>query len=317
MMLKAIKEDRHLKFRMKSISLIIAAAVAVSCFAAPVSASAATVDTAVISKSEMAVVGDSSSHSAVKSIEKDPFSSDVKVESDLGFSTSSIEKETIVEEDSTTSAEDVIASESKNEDSMTIVNPISGSASEIVVEKKSVTVVCDDYITVNTKALDLDRSETYKLTASVADDYKNHGVAWASTNKNVATVSSNGVVTAVGKGTCYITANIKGTNLTVKTKVTVKDYILMEVKTTAYCGCKKCNGKWYGSPTASGTDYQVGRTIAVDKNVIKLGTKVEIDGNVYVAEDTGVKGKHIDIYHDSHSAALKYGVKVKIVKVYL
>lgn len=83
------------------------------------------------------------------------------------------------------------------------------------------------------------------------------------------------------------------------------------MKITAYCGCRKCNGKWYGLPTASGTDYEEGRTIAVDKHQIPLGTHVWVNGHEYVAEDTG---KHIDwdcidIYFDDHQEAKKFGIK--------
>ena len=59
------------------------------------------------------------------------------------------------------------------------------------------------------------------------------------------------------------------------------------MKVTAYCGCRRCNGKWYGCPTASGTDYVEGRTIAVYRSQIPFGTHVWINGHEYVAEDTG------------------------------
>lgn len=80
---------------------------------------------------------------------------------------------------------------------------------------------------------------------------------------------------------------------------------------THYCGCRSCNGKWYGYPTASGADYKQGRTIAVDPNVIPLGTKVVIEGVVYVAEDTGsdIKGNRIDIFINDHDEALDLGKK--------
>ncbi len=75
---------------------------------------------------------------------------------------------------------------------------------------------------------------------------------------------------------------------------------------TAYCSCRQCCGRWSGGPTASGTMPEAGRTIAVDKRVIPLGTRVYIEGyGEFVAEDTGsaVRGNHIDIYMDSHEAA--------------
>ena len=93
---------------------------------------------------------------------------------------------------------------------------------------------------------------------------------------------------------------------------------LGKYKLTAYCGCKSCSGKW-GTRTASGKKAKQGRTIAVDRKKIKLGTKVKINGKTYVAEDVGggVKGKHIDIFFKSHKQTMKFGKKtgVKVYKV--
>lgn len=76
---------------------------------------------------------------------------------------------------------------------------------------------------------------------------------------------------------------------------------------TAYCGCRVCNGRWTGHPTALGTDYQEGRTIAVDRRVIPLGSTVEINlpgrgWTRFRAEDTGsaIKGNRIDVYVSEH-----------------
>ena len=62
---------------------------------------------------------------------------------------------------------------------------------------------------------------------------------------------------------------------------------------TAYgSDCTGCSGR-----TASGTVPEKGRTIAVDPDVIPLGSEVMIDGHIYVAEDTGgaIKGNKIDM----------------------
>lgn len=82
----------------------------------------------------------------------------------------------------------------------------------------------------------------------------------------------------------------------------------MLVVATAYCSCTKCCGKSDGI-TASGVKAKANHTIAVDKNVIPLGTKVLINGKRYVAEDTGgaIKGNRIDIFYGSHEQALKWG----------
>lgn len=77
---------------------------------------------------------------------------------------------------------------------------------------------------------------------------------------------------------------------------------------THYCNCSRCCGKWAGGPTASGVMPEAGRTVAVDKSVIPLGSEVKIGDTVYIAEDTGVKGYHIDIFCDSHSEALNRGM---------
>lgn len=93
---------------------------------------------------------------------------------------------------------------------------------------------------------------------------------------------------------------------------------------TAYCTCKKCCGKnspeVTGKPsrTRSGTSPVQGRTVAVDKNVIPLGTHIIINGHEYVAEDTGswVKGNDVDIFFNSHREALTFGVQKAEVFVY-
>lgn len=79
---------------------------------------------------------------------------------------------------------------------------------------------------------------------------------------------------------------------------------------TAYCGCVQCCGK-NDCITATGTVATEGRTIAVDPTIIPYGTTVYIDGVPYVAEDCGgaIKGNHIDMYFESHSDALKWGVQ--------
>lgn len=88
--------------------------------------------------------------------------------------------------------------------------------------------------------------------------------------------------------------------------------------TTAYCKCEKCCGIWSDSPTKGGTTPQEGRTIAVDPDVIPLGTQVIIDGQTYTAEDTGsvVKGNVIDIYFSDHEETEEYGRQDREVWIY-
>lgn len=87
-------------------------------------------------------------------------------------------------------------------------------------------------------------------------------------------------------------------------------------RTTAYCACESCSEGW-GNQTATGVPARPNRTIAVDPKVIKLGSKVVIDGKEYIAEDTGgaIKGNKIDIFFADHAEAMRFGVRSK--EVYL
>ena len=93
---------------------------------------------------------------------------------------------------------------------------------------------------------------------------------------------------------------------------------------TAYCSCSACCGEWaLDRPdgivyTASGAEAQANHTIAVDPDVIPLGAWVEIDGEMYRAEDVGggIIGNHIDIYFDSHDQAWDFGRQCADVRWY-
>lgn len=83
---------------------------------------------------------------------------------------------------------------------------------------------------------------------------------------------------------------------------------LGEYKLTFYCNCRKCCGKWSGGPTASGTMPVQGRTVACGS--LPLGTHIIIEGmGEFVVEDRGVRGRHIDVFMNSHSECLRNGVK--------
>jgi 3D (Asp-Asp-Asp) domain-containing protein len=108
-------------------------------------------------------------------------------------------------------------------------------------------------------------------------------------------------------------------------KGALKSATLSKVFTvTAYCSCVKCcnknpSDKWYGI-TATDTVAQWG-TVAVDRNVIKLGSRLRIEGfpnTTFRAEDIGgaIKGNHIDIWFPSHKEALNFGVKKMVVYSY-
>lgn len=86
-------------------------------------------------------------------------------------------------------------------------------------------------------------------------------------------------------------------------------------RVTHYCPCSVCCGEWSDGFTASGTVATEGRTIAVDPNVIPIGSKVALfydDGRIcyYIAEDTGsaIKGNKVDVFIADHDRANSLGV---------
>lgn len=86
-----------------------------------------------------------------------------------------------------------------------------------------------------------------------------------------------------------------------------KGKYLGKFKLTAYCSCTKCCGPNAIGITASGTRPVQGRTVAMGG--LPFGTKLSINGSVYIVEDRGTPYGHIDIYFGSHQAALQFGAK--------
>lgn len=76
-------------------------------------------------------------------------------------------------------------------------------------------------LTLNKTNISVKTYFTYKLTASIKNKRPGDIVTYTSSNKKVATVSSNGTVKGIKTGTTYITAKIKGTSISKKCKVKV------------------------------------------------------------------------------------------------
>lgn len=97
----------------------------------------------------------------------------------------------------------------------------------------------------------------------------------------------------------------------------VKGTMEMTVTATAYTAyCPGCSGT-----TAIGINLRENpdqKVIAVDPNVIPLGSRVWVEGyGEAIAGDTGgaIKGNKIDVFIPSHESALEWGVKKVKIKV--
>jgi 3D (Asp-Asp-Asp) domain-containing protein len=89
-------------------------------------------------------------------------------------------------------------------------------------------------------------------------------------------------------------------------------------KLTAYCSCPACCGSWADGTTYTGTKATAGRTIAVDPDVIPLGSTVYINGQPYIAEDIGgaIQGNRIDVYFPTHQDAIEFGVQYAEISIF-
>lgn len=74
---------------------------------------------------------------------------------------------------------------------------------------------------------------------------------------------------------------------------------------THYCHCATCCGR-AGHPAASGVMPTVNHTVAC--GALPFGTRLMINGQEYVVEDTGVNGFWVDIFVGSHDEANARGM---------
>ena len=89
-------------------------------------------------------------------------------------------------------------------------------------------------ITLNKTTASVTKGKTLQLTATVTPgNATNKTVTWSTSNKNVATVSENGLVIAKSAGTAIITCTAKdGSNVKATCKITVKNPVVKVTKVT-------------------------------------------------------------------------------------
>ena len=106
-------------------------------------------------------------------------------------------------------------------------------------------------------------------------------------------------------------------------KVRARVYLPMHWKKMSRKSQKRmefiCCGPYANGITSTGVTATTNHTIAVDPSVIPYGSKVVINGQVYVAEDCGgaIKNKRIDIYVATHAegeAKGTYDTEVYLLK---
>ena len=181
-------------------------------------------------------------------------------------------------------------------DTVRIANPEMKKGTEQVVQEGADGVRTSIYEVVFSNGQELSRQFVEEVDSTAVDQIVEYGTAAD------ATVNSKSTISSVSKN-----SDGSGT-LTLADGSTLDFSAAKSMTATAYTA-------GYGGAdyyTATGTSVRVG-TVAVDKRVIPLGTKLYIvtnDGIVYgtaVAEDTGVKGDEIDLYFDTYQQCINFG----------
>lgn len=161
------------------------------------------------------------------------------------------------------------------------------------------------YIPTNVLKNVTDTQESEEETKIAEVDGQEAGVIHKSEGKGVFADAVEGVTADKGEAVNGVQI---GTPVAVSSDATLKP--LGTFKITHYCPCSICCGPWANGVTASGVTATTNHTIAVDPSQIPYGSKVVINGQVYVAEDCGgaIKQNCIDIYVATHQEGEDKGV---------
>lgn len=91
----------------------------------------------------------------------------------------------------------------------------------------------------------------------------------------------------------------------------------ISIVATGYDDSYECNYPWYGAPSYTGLPLVRG-VVATDPNVIPMGTRLYVEGyGEAIAADQGgaIKGNRIDLFFDSHTEAMNWGMRTVKVTV--
>jgi 3D (Asp-Asp-Asp) domain-containing protein len=214
-----------------------------------------------------------------------------------------------------TVAENVTYYETVQEDAafvtLRVANDELPEGTEKVVQEGADGVRTSVYEVVWSNGEQVSRQLVEELDSTAVDEIIEYGTASAVTT--TAAASSASAETAVSVSSTDRIASVKknadgsGT-LVFDSGATLNFTAAKSMTATAYtAGHGGAN-----TTTATGTIVNVG-TVAVDKNVIPLGTRMYIvtnDGIVYgtaVARDTGVRGNIVDLYYNTYSECVQFG----------
>lgn len=157
-----------------------------------------------------------------------------------------------------------------------------------------------------TSALEGNEADS-KADTTTADGEIQAGSIHKSEGEGVFADAVDGVTSVNDSGTADEGVQV-GTPISVSADASLKSMGMFRI--THYCPCSICCGPWANGITSTGVTAVTNRTIAVDPEQIPYGSKVVINGQIYVAEDCGgaIDKNCIDIYVGSHEEGESKGV---------
>ncbi|MBR5579490.1 MAG: leucine-rich repeat protein, partial [Lachnospiraceae bacterium] len=183
-------------------------------------------------------------------------------------------------------------------------------------------------ISLNTYSLNLQSGDKYTLIASVyPQGANNKSVQWSSSDENIAVVSQDGLVTAIKKGSCIVTAKaMDGSNINRSCTIDVLNnmYVVTDVNDlqSSHPYENNCTDIWkYTLPGASSLkitfDSDTSMEEGFDYLYIYNGDKEEIGeytGNELKGKEIVVEGDTVYIQLDTDTASDDYGFRVSDIK---
>ena len=126
--------------------------------------------------------------------------------------------------------------------------------------------------------------ETYKISYTLTPEYANEifDIEFISSNENVATISSEGVITAIAKGETIINVAIKGTNIKASCLVVVKT--MLDVNFNNVILLNIGDSYQINYTTKEGIDTSIA---VVDAQLLVLPSTMYVDGDGYLAGKPG------------------------------
>ena|GEM_PF-1779854 len=169
---------------------------------------------------------------------------------------------------------------------------------------------------ISSQTLDVTGGETAQITATVKGSKSNYNIRYTTSNENIASVDTTGVVTPMSKGECQVGVYVEGYDTTIKNfTVSVSDYRIDEISVlNNYLFSLKTKEEYTYAKTKKGTakltgcniddfngdgSYELFITYNMSNN-LKKAKVVTVSGGVAVVNETD--RKYSDIVSAGYSS---------------